>query len=143
MATKVFKFIKDKLFVDSIVFIRNNVIEPLSKLIIIDYGSNSNGSYIKYGNGDMICYKTINVSSNITNRWGNMYESTSAVSLGNWPVEFKDTPTINVNKTTGQGSWLQLINGLSKTSCGNTYFVSAVSSSVTTNLNIIGIGKWK
>lgn len=76
---------------------------------IIESGSNSNGSYIKYADGTMICYKEIQVTSNITNSWGNLYESTSAVSLGTWAETFISTPTINITNLNvgiiGIGKW--------------------------------------
>lgn len=111
---------------------------------IIDSGSNSNGSYIKYYDGTMICWKTISRTTNITNGWGNLYESTSAVSLGNWAETFYAKPTTNVTKTAGQGSWLELVQNISTTSCGSTYVVSAVNrSNVSVTFDIIGIGRWK
>lgn len=110
---------------------------------IVESGSNSNGSYVKYADGTMICYKDIWVNSDITNSWGNLYESTSAVSFGNWPQTFISTPIMNVVKMAGQGAWLELVENYSNTSCGRTYFVSAVSrSNASLNVHIIGIGKW-
>ena len=110
---------------------------------IIESGSNSNGNYIKYADGTMICTKGIQVSSSITNSWGDLYESTSAVSLGNWAKEFIATPAISITKTSGGGCWFELIEQVSATSCGRTYLVSAVSNNATVWLNIIGIGRWK
>lgn len=123
-----------------------NIATALENIVstIIESGSNSNGSYIKFADGTMICYKKIQVTSNITNRWGNLYESASAVSLGNWAETFISTPTMSVTKLTGRGAWLELVENYSATSCGTTYFVSAVSNSnVSLNVGIIGIGKWK
>lgn len=111
---------------------------------IVESGSNTNGSYVKYVDGTMICWKTISKTINITNGWGNMYESTSAVALGNWPATFYAKPTTNVTKTAGQGSWLELVQNISTTSCGSTYVVSAVNrSNASVTLDIIGIGRWK
>lgn len=111
---------------------------------IVQSGSNSDGSYVKYADGTMICWKTISKTVSITNGWGNMYESTSAISLGNWAATFYAKPTTNVTKTAGQGSWLELVQNISTTSCGSTYVVSAVSrSNVSVTFDIIGIGRWK
>ena len=107
-------------------------------------GSNNNGYYIKFTDGTMICWKSVSPTTSITNGWGSLYESTSAASFGNWAQEFYATPTISVTKTSGQGCWLELVQNVSKTSCGSTYFVSAVSrSNVTPTVNIIGYGRWK
>lgn len=110
---------------------------------IIESGSNSNGNYIKYADGTMICTKSIQVTSSVTNGWGNMYESTSAVSLGNWVEEFYYTPVVSATKMSGGGCWFELIESVSKSSCGRTYLVSAVSRNITVWINIIGIGRWK
>lgn len=110
---------------------------------IIESGSNTNGNYIKYADGTMICTKGIQVTSSVTNGWGNMYESTSAVSLGNWAEEFYYTPVVSATKLSGGGCWFELIENVSKSSCGRTYLVSAVSRNITVWINIIGIGRWK
>lgn len=111
---------------------------------IIESGSNSNGSYVKWADGTMMCWKSTSPTTNITNSWGSVYESTSAVSFGNWAATFYATPMISVTKTTGQGCWMELVQNTSKTSCGSTYYVSAVSrSNVSPTVNIVGFGRWK
>lgn len=111
---------------------------------IIESGSNSNGSYIKWSDGTMICTKSVIVSTKIENPWGNLFES-SQLDLGNFPVSFIETPVLSVNKTIGRGSWLELVEGTTNSAIGNTYLVSAVSTTSTINItiNIIAIGKWK
>lgn len=111
---------------------------------IIESGSNSNGNYIKFSDGTMICTKSVIVSTKIENPWGNLFES-SQLDLGNFPVSFIETPVLSVNKTIGRGSWLELVEGTTNSAIGNTYLVSAVSTTSTTNItiNIIAIGKWK
>lgn len=111
---------------------------------IVESGSNSNGSYVKYADGTMICWKTLAKTTNITNGWGSLYESSSSISLGDWAEAFYSKPTVNATKTSGQGSWLELVQNISATSCGSTYVVSAVSrSNASITIEIIGIGRWK
>ena len=54
---------------------------------IIESGSNSNGTWIKYDNGIMICYKNFSGTVKITESWYNLYETSSANALdfGNYP----------------------------------------------------------
>ena len=53
---KVFK-IKNDMFIDSSSIMHNK--ELLSKIVIHDSGNNSNGSWIRWENGLMICFQTI------------------------------------------------------------------------------------
>ena len=111
---------------------------------IVESGSNENGTYIKYDGGIMICFKTITITGiNINNSWGALYES-GAIQLGDFAQAFSKRPTIIVEKSAGQGSWLELLNNISTTSAGICYVVSAVSS---TNKNltfeIIAFGEWE
>lgn len=119
-------------------------IQEKSKGYIVESGSNSNGNYIKFSDGTMICTKSVIVSTKIENQWGNLFES-SQLDLGNFPVSFIEKPNLSVTKTIGRGSWLELVEGTTKSVIGNTYLVSAVSTNSNTNItiDIIAIGKWK
>lgn len=55
---------------------------------IIESGSNANGSWIKWADGTMLCYKREIFSGvAVQNSWGNMVESPK-LNLGNFPQEF-------------------------------------------------------
>ena len=110
---------------------------------IVESGSNDNGSYIKYSDGTMICYKsTSEITINITTAWGSLYEG--SLNVGNFPVEFVETPTISV---TPFGSGMLIEQGganASKTSWGTITVVRPTSvSGVKTKFHLIAIGRWK
>ena len=110
---------------------------------IVNAGSNSNGSYIKYSDGTMICRKTTDeIDMNITTAWGSLYEG--SVSLGNLPAEFIETPTISV---TPFGSGMLIEQGgynASKTSWGNVTCVRPQSTTgAKARFYLIAIGRWK
>ena len=111
---------------------------------IIEEGSNSNGTYIKFSNGTMICYKTITVTNvNISTSWGAVYES-GAIQLGNFAQTFSNKPTVNLTKSAGQGSWIQLHDNVSNTSAGRCYLVCALKKTgVSLTFEITAFGKWK
>ena len=70
----------------------------------VESGSNSEGSWIKYSDGSMICYKTIIATGiNVDNPCGNLYENSSAIQLGNFAQTFKERPIVSLNKSSGQG----------------------------------------
>lgn len=111
--------------------------------VIVESGSNDNGSWIKYSDGTMICYKsTGEIDMNITTSWGSLYEGN--ISVGNFPAEFIETPTISV---TPFGSGMLIEQGgidASKTSWGNITGVRSNSAeNVKARFHLMAIGKWK
>ena len=111
--------------------------------VIVESGSNDNGSWIKYSDGNMICRKTTGeISMSITTPWGSLYEGN--VSLGNFPAEFIETPTISV---TPFGSGMLIEQGgidASEISWGNATCVRPNSvENVKARFHLMAIGKWK
>lgn len=111
------------------------------------YGSNANGSYVKYGNGVMICYKTVSGTSDITETWGNGYTtgSSNTISLGDFAETFISTPVVNI--TVGRGNfncWLATVQGTTTTFAGYVSLLRFTTQpNVSYTLNIIAIGRWK
>lgn len=109
---------------------------------IIESGSNSNGSYIKFSDGTMICRKYINFGEiEISNAWGSMYE-TSELSIGNYAQPFIEIPQISVMPLNTffvekRG------NNISETSWGSFWAVRPVSMTMYIGVDCIAIGKWK
>ena len=123
--------------------VKDNLVNAINSTIV-ESGTNENGTYIKYDNGIMFCFKTITITGvNINSSWGTLYES-DAIQLGDLAQTFSERPTIIIEKSAGQGSWLELNDNITTTSAGRCYVVSAVSS---TNRNltfeITAFGKWK
>ncbi len=114
---------------------------------IVDTGSNANGTYIKYGNGIMICTKIVNVTFNVTTAWGNGYTtgSQNTISLGNFAQSFNAIPTVSVtNERVSYNSWLASVSDVSKTSAGKVSILRFTSqSNAVSNLHVIAIGTWK
>lgn len=110
---------------------------------VVQSGNNENGSYIKYVDGTMICYKNVTVTAAINNAWGSVYETSNSVSFGNFPETFISAPIVTVQPT-GTGCWVEGLNDTSTTQVGNSYLARAVdTSSRNYSFNIIAIGKWK
>ena len=66
---------------------------------IIESGSNTNGSYIKWADGTMICYMNKSYANvNVDNVWGSMYES-GLINLGNFPATFVGIPAVTASVT--------------------------------------------
>lgn len=110
---------------------------------IIESGSNSNGSYIKFSDGTMICYMNKLYSNiNITKAWGSMYE-TDPINLGNFPANFVNIPTVTATCTGGSTVFIEAFTP-SETSLGASWFArpSALANTETI-ISFIAIGKWK
>lgn len=59
--------LKNDTYLDSSSIVHNRTLLP--NLIIVESESNNNGSYIKFGDGTMICYGTHNIISTSTQTW--------------------------------------------------------------------------
>ena len=111
---------------------------------IIESGSNSNGSWIKYSDGTMICHGYSQFSGvNINTSWGSLYETANSLSLGNLPQEFISRP--NVFLFSWQPFFIERVyNANNATSWGSFY---PVRPTIATNMEIgvskLAIGKWK
>ena len=104
--------------------------------------SNANGTALKFPSGLMVCYKGVTKTISMTTSWGNQYEGT--VACGDWPVEFTATPRAVCSNNNSTGSMLESWTGLSKSSCGTTFFCRPISAaSVTMDVTIVGFGRWK
>lgn len=104
-------------------------------------GSNSNGNYIKYANGTMICYNNISLTVDITSPYeGEYFAGTGAI---NFPLSFISLPTIIV--TLNQNSSLLSFNTTGiYTNRFNGYISKLQSKSgVSVIIQYMAIGKWK
>ena len=113
---------------------------------VVESGSNTNGTYIKYADGTMICTKIVNAVASITNTWGSLYES-GDVDLGDFPETFISKPIISVTNASdvGAGAIIEAVFGVSTTSAGKCWLCRGTSraTAVPYMLNIIAIGKWR
>jgi hypothetical protein len=107
---------------------------------IVESGSNTNGNYIKYGDGTLICTKRINTTITALSQWGSLYDAN--VDGGYFPYAFQNSPTITAVLSQGSGF-------IEKVSCDYekipTITVARPNSSTTwgITIDIIAIGKWK
>ena len=120
---------------------KNNLVGAINS--VVESGSNTNGDYIKYSDGTMICTKKVTGQAKITATWGNLYDTgDNPLDLGNWAIPFIDVPTTSVNFTGGNGQWVE---GFSKTptkeSAGKITIASATSKTTNSYYDVIGIGK--
>lgn len=118
-------------------------IKNKNKGYIVESGSNANGSYIKFSDGTMICYKVTDVIViNIDVAWGSLFEGT--VDMGQFPINFVETPAISIVPL-GSG---MLIEQAGANATPNSWgLVTAVRPTAVQNVSarfyMTAIGKWK
>jgi hypothetical protein len=111
---------------------------------VVESGTNSNGDYIKYSDGTMICTKKVNfVGLQFTIAWGNAYE-TPPVDLGDYAQEFVDIPLMFISCAYSTAAAEGLIN--TKTGYGSVVFYRPIRTDAETysyTFYLMAIGKWK
>lgn len=110
---------------------------------VVESGSNDNGSWVKYSDGTMICYKKlVNVTIEITTPWVSLYEGN--YNAGSLPQTFAETPYIFVTPF-GSGMMIEQ-GGLDATPSTWGSITVVRPHSVTVNnasFYLMAIGKWK
>jgi hypothetical protein len=113
---------------------------------IIEAGSNTNGSYVKYSNGVLICWKQVVLNVSISTANGSLYFSSSTGNtLGNWPVAFSATPATSVKlmDRSNTFAWVANTDSISATACGYVGLYSSASRAADAfTISILGIGGW-
>lgn len=112
---------------------------------IIESGNNTNGNYVKYADGTMICYGNISFSKQCNNALtnGGYRNGYGDVSLLTFPQTFTTTPMVSITPTSTNciGASVNIVDGTNF----NVYFVTQNNESTasTKTATYIAIGKWK
>lgn len=125
---------------------KNNILTDfLDNNTIYDSGTNSNGNWIRYKNGIMICIKKIKFTNVVIDKvWGSVYETANVVNFGNYAQEFIEIPSVSIDLADGSTCFCESFSGRTKKSIGSTWLWKlAVEADGTMTFDIIAIGKWK
>ena len=117
----------------------------LSDSVIVDSGSNSNGRYVKYADGTMICYHNMTMDDWVSIPRGALYSTSSKVWT--FPVPFALTPTVTsqVNSMI-PNTWTSLGAGGSNRFDTSVRVMGTVidgSAQYIPSVSLIAIGRWK
>lgn len=117
----------------------------LNGKLIVDSGNNTNGTWVKYDNGIMICTKRKQFTNVVINTaWGNFYETASKVDFGNYAQEFIETPTVNITLSVGSTCFCETFTDRNEKSIGQTWLCKPlVENGGTMTFDVTAIGKWK
>jgi phage minor structural protein len=106
-------------------------------------GSNSNGSYVKFGDGTMICWVTMYVTDQAINQaYGSLFIGSRTWT---YPSVFYGTPTVTCSQFKwGSGaSWGNVANVRSTDVDLRGYDVSSRAAGTTCIISAIAVGRWK
>lgn len=127
----------------------DETIAKTSDIPTITNGSNSNGSWVKYSDGTMICRKTVTGTTNINVAWGNSYTTgaSNTIDLGNYAQEFIDIPEVQITGhrgSSGQNFMIATLDETTKSYVGKTSLLRFTSAkNVSYKIFITAIGRWK
>lgn len=118
-----------------------------SNITIVESGSNANGTYVKYSDGRMECYKRVTQKNvKLTNNWYGLYinENDTTVDLGNYAATFIKEPIVNITYMGGNGCWIINNNYHSASSPGKVQLCTVSSRTIgTCILDVTAKGYWK
>lgn len=114
---------------------------------IIESGNNSNGNWIKYTDGTMICTRTIAATIDCTNSWGTLYYGQNNDKY-NFAQSFIEPPILNLQYSTSEAiSFIPIVySGIVIDNDGFKRIEIARPNSVANvyvKVYVIAIGKWK
>ena len=121
-------------------------IENAINAIIVESGSNANGSYIKWSDGTMICRKKVTGTAVIDDSYYGLYKTkdNAYFNLGDYPVPFVgELPDLSVQFYGGNSQWIGAMQNRSLTHVGEIMVLSVSSKSAGAYYSVIAIGKWK
>lgn len=111
---------------------------------IVASGSNTNGNYVKYVDGTMICWGNKTGSSSKSDWWG-FSDRTDEISV-TYPQEFTTYPRLTIgtySSDTTNGSITNVITNQTKTGFKTFTLFAKNSSNNHYDFNFIAVGKWK
>lgn len=108
---------------------------------MIESGSNNNGSWIKYSDGTMICYRKIEKTVAITDVYGTLYKG--IIEDINFPQSFVSIPYCLAQNNGANHIIIGQCQAVSTTKIGKLEIWSSIATTTYVIPVIIAIGKWK
>ena len=123
---------------------KNNLVSAINE-IVVESGTNTNGSWLKYANGTMICTKKITFTNVvIDDAWGAVYSSKNTFNFGDYAQEFIEIPNVSITLADGATCFSEAFSGRTKTAIGSTWlWKPAIEANGTMTFDVIAIGKWR
>lgn len=113
---------------------------------IVESGSNANGTYVKYSDGRMECYKTVAGTASITEKYYGYFYRTpdnKLFNLGDYAMPFIERPICSITFRGGNTQWIGGVYNQSGTHVGDLQILSVTSKTAGAYYDIIAKGRWK
>ena len=127
------------------------LIKRMNKLIgfdclhgVVERGNNTNGNYIKFGDGTLICTKQLSYSNvAFDHTQGSVYFS-SGLQLGAPAKNFISTPLfIRLNFPSNGYAWDFGVRNSTASNLGSVQLIRGTGDSQNITLDVFAIGRWK
>ena len=125
--------------------VKDNLVNAINSTVV-ESGTNSNGTYIKYDNGIMICTKTVEGSVDLKEQYYTYFYHTADnkyFNLGDYAMSFIERPICNITFRGGNAQWIGAIQNQSATHVGDLHILTVTSKTAGAYYDIIAIGRWK
>lgn len=114
---------------------------------VAESSTNSNGSYVKFYDGTMICYGKKSKNIAVANSWGSLYSSGNGnFILDNFPAVFTEIPNIQLYVQSNWAAFVMLDqnNLVTKTSPGGVQILRGTAcDTMEFTVYYTAVGKWK
>ena len=112
---------------------------------VIDSGSNTNGNYIKYDDGTLICWNEVTTSVAMTDASAGFYRSGFISPFPNFPITFIARPQMFISSQSSGQYITFLLKGYppSTTNPNDLRVYGTWSSTQNIIFSYLAIGKWK
>lgn len=114
--------------------------------IVGTYAADGDKNYaLKYPDGTLVCCISKTLANRQFTSWGSIYgNDVPATSIGNFAVEFKYIPTCTVTcYSPGSTVIVGTQGGCTKTMAPGLTACRATSATLTLNIDVVAIGRWK
>lgn len=132
-----------KLNADNLNLLQDNVDEAISE--VFESGTNTNGSYVKFKDGTMICWQPKVFQVSAFEQWGSLYRKIIQNPFI-FPVSFTTYPTVVCGvRNTESGQLFGMPDGLviDQNGINSLQLLRPTDSSGEIIINYFAIGKWK
>jgi hypothetical protein len=110
---------------------------------VFDRGSNTNGEYIKFADGTLICWRLAAFSIAVTTASGGIFCSSSTIAGLAFAAPFIAKPTVKTSAVTASGlGWLTQASEQTTTAGPLLFVVNPTSGTISGTLNQLAIGRW-
>lgn len=108
---------------------------------IVQRGSNSNGSFVRFADGTQICWLSFSPGAPTT-AIGSLFRSASRT--WNYPIAFSEAPSVSglVPAATGAYTWVAAGDVYTSTTSCSFVVMSAVSIATSLSVSVMAVGRW-